>query len=444
MPTLRHILFLGLIACQPEKAPEIHSPSSLDQAAPAAETDGALVGISIEVQDYQVFHPFSRSRALLQHASPTLASKKKRKKGLAKAKDAFGAGLVVDATNTSPHLLSEPDLIGEFVMKGAHGTARCELDPKRIRRGQGTNHLSRDPTSKAEWRDESKQTYEKVWRPGETIRLRIREDCGNFFVYDTQLELITTSFKVEARAMLSPGRPDLSFPLSGPDAPLVRSETMTLSLPPASVMLQKVQLGERWAFAAADVVISWDGTRVVRSTLGGMGHRADTLTREDLSAELPDATADFNELSFKPSTTKLIHWTDGDNISKGQRRLEIEAQLSLDTAAIQRRFAEGIDASTPQGTAAIKKGVASETNRLLALLPCNRIVLVTTKREVGPSNSGELIGACGALSADAPAALRLRYRLGRYEVPIGLVLRTRTTQKFVPIAHQALISFDAR
>lgn len=444
MPTLSHFLFLGLIACQPEQAPESPSPASVDKAAPAAATDGALVGISIEVQDYQVFHPFSRTRALLQHASPTPASKKKRKKGLAKAKDAFGAGLVVDATNTSPHLLSAPDLIGEFVMKGAHGTARCELDPKRIRRGQGTNHLSQDPTSKVEWRDESKQTYEKVWRPGETIRLRVREDCGNFFVYDTKLENISTSFKVEARAMLSPSRPDLSFPLSGPDAPLVRSETMVLSLPPASVMLQKVQLGERWAFAAADVVISWDGARVVRGTLGGLGHRADTLTRSDLSAEIPDATAAFSELSFKASTAKLIHWADGKNISKGQRRLEIEAQLSLDTAAIQRRMAEGVDASTPQGTAAIDRGVTTETSRLLAMLPCNRIALVTTKREIGPSNSGELIGACGALTADAPAALRLRYRLGRYEVPIGLILRTRSAQRFVPIAHQALVHFDPR
>jgi hypothetical protein len=445
MKTLTHLLLVLSFGCTVEPTEPADQGSILAPKAEApTKDDGALIGISIEIQDYQVFHPFSRTRALLEHGSAAPAKNKRAKRGKAKAKDSFGAGLVVDATNTSPHLLSAPDLLGEFVMKGVHGSIRCELDPKRTRRGQGTNHLSKDPTSTNPWRDESKQTYERVWRPGETIRLRVREDCGNFFAYDTDLQEITTSFVVEARSMLSPGNRDLSYPLSSPDAPLVRSETTILSLPPASVMLQKVQIGDDWAYSAGDVVISWSGEQVVRSTLGSLGQRADTLTRSDLDTELPKAQAAFDDLHFAASATTLTHWADAEDISKGLRRLEVQAQLSLDGAGIEARMSKRIDASSPRAEAAISKGIAAETARLSAVLPCGRIALVTTKREINPSNSDEAAGACSALSVDAPAALRLRYRLGRYEVPVGLLLRTRSGQRFVPIANQALIGFDPR
>jgi len=443
MRNLPYLLLLGLIACGESVAPVVQEAGPTVVAEVPPTDDGALVGITVKVQDYQVFHPFSRTRALLEHASPVTTNKRTRK-GLTKAKDSFGTGLVVDATNASPHLLSAPDLLGEFVMEGVHGTVRCELDPKRTRRGQGTNHLSFDPTSKNPWRDESKQTYEKIWRPGEIIRLRVREDCGNFFVYDTDLQSVTTTFRVEARSMLSPGNPDLSFPLNSPDAPLVRSERTVLSLPPSSLMLQKVKLAEGWAYAAGDVIITWDGARVVRNTLGGLGLRADTLTRADLPESMEEASTSFDELLFRATTATLLHWSDAKNISKGQRRLEIEAELRLDTEAIKSRLSKDIDAASPQAEAAVAKGLAAETARLLALLPCNRISLVTTKRVVGLSNTGEAAGACAALSADGPAALRLRYRLGRYEVPVGLILSTRAAQHFVPIAHQALLRFDAR
>ena len=444
MRIMSAILPLVVIACQTSPSPEAPPATVVTAAEAPAADDGAIDGITLKVQDYQVFHPFSRTRALLEHGSPAAGNKKRARKGLAKAKDSFGAGLVVDATNTSPHLLSAPDLLGEFVMKGTHGTVSCELDPKRTRRGQGSNHLSHDPTSNNPWRDESKQTYEKVWRPGETIRLRVREDCGNFFAYDTQLIEITTSFKVEAHAKLSPGNADLTFPLSSPNAPLVRSETMTLTLPPSSVVLQQVQIQDEPAYAAGDVVITWDGNRVVRSTLGNMGVRADTLTRSDLPAQLQDAVGAFNELSFQATAVSLTHWTDGENISKGQRLLEVEATLSLDAAAIEARLTKSVNAEAPNAQAAISKGVAAETARLLKLLPCARIALVTTKREIGPSNGGEATGACAGLSVDAPAQMRLRYRLGRYEVPIGIVLRTRGAQRFVPVANQTLLGFDPR
>ena len=438
------ILSLAAIACQgsaPSEAPQTTVVTTAE--APPAD-DGAIEGITLKVQDYQVFHPFSRTRALLEHGSPATGKKQRAKKGQAKAKDSFGAGLVVDATNTSPHLLSAPDLLGEFVMKGAHGEVSCELDPKRTRRGQGTNHLSHDPTSNNPWRDESKQTYEKVWRPGETIRLRIREDCGNFFVYDTDLQEISTSFKVEAHARLSPGNADLTFPMSSPNAPLVRSETMTLTLPPSSVVLQQVEVEGKSAYAAGDVVITWDGNRVVRSSLGNLGLRADTLKREELPAQLQDAVGAFDELGFQATAVSLTHWTDGENISKGQRLLEVEATLGLDTAGMEKRLTKSVNAEAPNAQAAIAKGMATETARLLKLLPCARIALVTTKREIGPFNAGEATGACAGLSADTPAQLRLRYRLGRYEVPIGIVLRTRGAQRFVPLANQTLLGFDPR
>ena len=57
--------------------------------------------------------------------------------------------------------------------------------------------------------------------------------------------------------MLTPGNPEMSYPLSNPDTPLVRSEVTKLTLPPSSIMLQKVKVGEDWAFAAGDVVITW-------------------------------------------------------------------------------------------------------------------------------------------------------------------------------------------
>ncbi len=439
-----YVLLLGLIACNgsPQTAvkSEEKTPASTEPTTP--KNDGALVGIEIKVQDYQVFHPFSRTRALLNANSPTVGKKKKR--GLAKTKDSFGAGLVVDATNTSPHLLSAPDLLGEFVIKGKHGTVRCELDPKRNQQGRGGNHLSYDPRSKNEWRDESKQTYEKVWRPGETIRLRVREDCGNFFVYDTELESITTSFKVEARSMLHPGNPELTFPLNDPDAPLVRSETMSLALPPASLILQKVQIGEEWAHAAGDVVLRWDGARMIRDSLGNLGERADTLTRSDLPAAMEPSKGGFDELQFKTTSTKLIHWTDNEQIGKGRRMLDVETQITLNTDALKTRLEKGLDTSTPQAQTAVTRGINSETARLKALVPCNRILLVTTKRDVMPSNGAEATGACSQISGDTAASLRLRYNLGRYEVPVGLILRTRTQQQFIPIAHQSLISFDPR
>ncbi len=441
------LLLVVFLACSESPAPQAPTSATpkAEGVAPAPVKDsGAIVGITLKVQDYQVFHPFSRTRALLQATSPTPTPRRKGKKGLAKAKDSFGAGLVVDATNNSAHLLSSPDLLGEFTMKGTHGTVRCELDPKRSRQGRGDNHLSHDPTSKNPWRDESKQNYEKVWRPGETIRLRVREDCGNFFVYDTDLQTISTSFKVEARSMLHPGNPDLTFPLNDPDAPLVRSETMTLSLPPSSVVLQKVQLGDEWAHAAGDVVIQWNGNAVVRGTLGSLGHRADTLTRADLPSALEGASASFNELSFAATSTKLVHWIDTKRISKGLRRLSVEGSLTLDSGKLKTRIKGDVDTSTPQGKAAVNRGVTTETARLLALIPCNRIALVTTKRAIFPTNGADAIAACAKLTLETPAAIKLQYTLGRYEVPVGLILRTRTSQQFVPIAHQALLSFDPR
>jgi len=437
------VLLLATLACSdPTDPSEEVAPEPRPAATEAPPTDdGALLGITLKVQDYQVFHPFSKTRAL---HNPAKVISTKAKKGMVKAKDSFGAGLVVDATNNSPHLLRAPDLIGEFVMKGAHGTVRCELDPRRYKNGRGDNHLSYDPTSKVPWRDESKQTYEKPWRPGETIRMSVREDCGNFFVYDTELQEIATSFKVVARSMLHPSNPETTFPLNDPDAPLVRSDTITLDLPPDALVLQKVQLGEEWAFAAGDVVLRWDGSRILRQTLGGLGHRADTLSRTDLPSDFTEEAGSFQELGFTVTEISMRHWTDAEKTRKGRRDLSVGLTIGLDSAALATRIQGKMDGTNPKAAAAIKKGISTETKRLTSLVPCNRISLVTTKRELHPSNGTEAIKACAQLSADADAELQLQYSLDRYEIPVGMILRSRTRQAFLPVAHQGLLSFDPR
>ncbi len=68
------LLLVVFLACSESPAPQAPTSATpkAEGVAPAPVKDsGAIVGITLKVQDYQVFHPFSRTRALLQATSPT-------------------------------------------------------------------------------------------------------------------------------------------------------------------------------------------------------------------------------------------------------------------------------------------------------------------------------------------------------------------------------------
>jgi hypothetical protein len=392
--------------------------------------------IAIVVRDFQFFHPFSRSRALM---NPSGASKPET----VRSRDSFGVGLVIDAVNESPHLLTQPDLLGQFELVGAHGSKTCELTPKRYGRGRGPNHLSLDPRSKGKWLDETKQNYERAWRPGETIRLAARKDCGSFYLLDTALETVRLKFQVTAEAMLHARRSEATFPLPDPDAPIVVSEEQTISLPADAAILQRTTFQGNTGHVAGDVVMTWTDGKFQRVDLGRFGIRADALERTPVPDQYMPVTVTEGELALTVDGVSLQHWSEEPAIGKGLRQVDAQVSIAVDSAAIEARIGAGPDA-TPAAAAAAARAVGLERARFNRMVSCHRIVLVTTARAISAANGAAAATACAVLSGEDTVQFQLRYSLGRYEVPVGLIVPVGKKTRFVPVDHQALLRFDPR
>jgi len=405
------------------------TPAIIEQ--PAADPGS----IEITVRDFQFFHPFSRSRPLMNATGAA-------KPDTVRSRDTFGIGLVIDAMNASPHLLQKPDLIGHFLMIGEHGSVSCEITPKRYGRGRGPNHISLDPSSKGQWLDESKQHYEKAWRPGESVRFWARNDCGSFYLLDTTLQEIRLEYQVTAEAMFHPRRAEATFPLPDPDAPIVRSDKQIVILPADAAILQRGEVNGTMAHVAGDVVISWNGEKIERIDLGSLGIRADALTRTSVPDQLTPIEQQEGEITLSISSAQHTHWSDMPAIGKGRRQLMVRGKLSLDTPGLKARLGEV--GQEPAAQTALSKAVAVERNRLAQLVPCQRIILITTARSVAPRNGGAAGTKCAALATVDEADFVLRYNLNRYEVPVGLQVRVGKEQRFLPIDHKPLLRFDPR
>ncbi len=433
---MKHLLLLPflVLACSTDDKSPVEVPLVVEQEE---DTEVPKEGtISIAVQDLQFFHPFSRSRAML---NPTGA----KKVSTVRSRDSFGIGLVIDATNESPHLLTKPDLEGYFELVGAHGSESCELTPKRYGKGRGPNHLSLDPRSKSVWLDETKQRYERAWRPGETIRLSARKDCGSFYLLDTALEEVVLRYRITANAMLHPRHAEATFPLPDADSPVVQSDEQHFVLPAEAAILQRTRVNDAAAYIAGDVIVMWDNNKIQRLDLGTLGIRADGLQRTSVPEQFQTITETEAELSISIADTSLHHWVDRPGIGKGRRILQTKLQLSLDESALLSRFSADSDGS-PAAASAIAKAVGLERARLSKLLVCQRILLVTSARAVGPNDGNAVNATCSTLLKTDQIDLTMTYNLDRYEVPIGLLLPVDSTNRFIPIDHQALLRFDPR
>ena len=426
------LLSMFLSACSGDENERQKNVQEATTLPPNSPTEAAA--IDIVVQDLQIFHPFSRSRALMNATGgPKLDTTRSR--------DSFGIGLVIDATNLSPHLLAKPDLVGWFELAGAHGTTRCELTPKRYGRGRGSNHLSLDPRSKGQWLDETKQRYERAWRPGETIRLAARKDCGSFYLLDAALEKIQLSYTVTAEALLHPKRREATFPLPDPDALLAKSAEQRFELSADAAILQRSRFNDQPAHVAGDVVIQWLNHKIVRRDLGAMGVRADQLERIAVPNVFSPVSQAIHELMFSIKSVQLRHWTDLEATGKGRRELAVEAVVSMDEPALTDR----IGATFSQSTDAAKaKGIAAERARLTKLIPCQNILLVTTARALVSTNPRATMESCAQLSESNELILNINYNISRYEVPVGIQFIMGSTPYFLPIDHQGLLRFDPR
>lgn len=371
-----------------------------DEGRNAPERVAKAAAIPIEVRDFQIFHPFSRGRWLK-------ALEQEDKISGVGQRRTFGIGLVVDATNVTDRLLTEPHLNGKLGFHTRAGDVGCTFTEERI--GWGLNHLSFDPTSKGgPWRDESRSQVESVWRPGEKIRMQVRADCGDIVVLDLGLDGATAEFTVSGIPVFTKRE--------------LTSSPTTLNVPAQTLLLDQIGLPEGGVgFVSGDSVMWLKDGKPDYNGLAFFGLRIDQVVAKGLPRETAPLDGNVEGLSYRIRDAALTRWTaDPANLAKGTSRLNVVLDLALDP-----------NAASP-----------GDRSRISRSIRCDQLSLATNRGIVVAANARDASKACADLATAGHATAPLAYVMSRYELPIGLTFSVGGKALFATVASTKLTELD--
>lgn len=461
------------------------SKSTPEKAPPEEELDGTL---SVEIRDFQLFHPDSTSRALLDPTDLTKVTKQQA--------SGFAIGLVIEARNNSPFVLDSPRIISDLRLTGLHGTVKCQPEPTSgpgKESGLQAKIVSSGGGEKGHWVDESRDPIEAAWRPHERIRISVVVPCGPAHIYDLELDGLEGSFTVAARPPYASSDADCDRAVEFCDDDVIGASPM-ISLFPRVASLQLVKLDSGGtAYSSGDMLISAEEGRLVRESLADRRLSLLEVDGADLPANPPDVQETIDEWALDVSKISLQHWADVPGTPKGKRVLRVSAEVAFDSKALERRLRAEIDASkqvdadareklqkaravyekalggdeaasqeaqaklreaeaaSRVSTASLSKSLTayertlrSERTRLGRLLACDRVELVTHKRNLRAINAAETATLCRTLESVTSAQVEWVYQLDRYEIPIGLAFTAGTEPRVVFFAAKSLTTFDPR
>ncbi|MBM4376757.1 MAG: hypothetical protein FJ095_16875 [Deltaproteobacteria bacterium] len=388
----------------------------------------------------------------------------------------FGFGVIVEAVNESDVILAAEmrprsesvdgtertsdkaskgtrkpyvDVSGEVTIEGARGSLKCELEFQRLDSGAAFSSFSAPPapvqgqllpTPWKSWDDESKGTFvpfETVWRPKEQVRLVGRaERCGKpLSVYELDVASVQGAVSLSAMGVL-PGEGE---PQTG---------STTFSFGPTTFGVQSGALPNGTeVFVAGGDALFFDASDIKRADAGAL--KIDLASLKPVPAETPSPELSLDELTVNLSGIKLTQHGDvGPGKRKGSRDLAIELKAHLATDQIKARLEAAVGAAPDAAKkaaaeAALKQGPDPERRRLSGAFGCDGVTLVTSMGKQVSLTANDDRTACAALATSDDVARTLHFALGRYEIPVGLLVRLGT-QRFVPIASAPLAKFDRR
>jgi hypothetical protein len=321
------------------------------------------------------------------------------------------------------------------VIHGAHGDAACRVVPRRGYWGlprSSLTVLSPSTDERNPWTDESRNVYEMVWRPQETLRLRAALECAPVHVHDIGPTGLSGTFTVAAPAAFNPNEITCDRDQEVCEDDIV-GHSEALTLPARAFSLQTAQLPNNLTgYTAGDIFIYAPAGRVEHVPLSQLDTSLFDIRTGDLHAT-PSAVRDTsNEWSLTISQIDLRHWTDAPGTPKGGRVVTVTGQLAIDSNALNTRFA------------ADPSGIGSERSRLARLMSCDRVQLVTHFRTLRALNARDTVASCSTLVDQDAASVAWVFVVSRYEIPVGVTYEVDRQPHTAFFAAQSLTTFDPR
>jgi hypothetical protein len=470
-------------ATTPAGTPAQGTPAA-PAARPPAPTDTLPGSISITMLDTQLFHPNTRRRLMADPRNPSDVS--------AESSGGFGVGVLLEARNDSEYVLGAPRILSDVVVHGTHGGAGCRVVPRRrsfwSRNTSPITVLSPTRDERNPWVDESRSSYELLWRPQETLRIRAVLECGPVHLLDTNPQTLSGSFVVAATAPFAEHEVtcDNDYEMCGDD---VMGRSPELSLPARAFTLQSITLpAGPPGFLAGDIFVHAEAGRPIYDSITTFGSSAFRATSADLPPTPVPVLDRQDEWSLAINAVTLTHWSDRMDLPKGSRLVTVQAQLSIATGSIEARMRGAIDqaraaeqaasqalaqaqanaAAAPDDGAAqdalrgaesamrdatsavgraqtaYDRNLGSERSRLARLLACDRVQLVTHARLLRAANARDTVAACSAINTADQVSVSWLFVVDRYEIPVGLTYNVGSASHTGFFAAQSLATFDAR
>jgi hypothetical protein len=410
----------GTAAAVAERAAPAAPERAPSQAAPLAPAK-----IEVAVKDFQIFSPYSISRALQ-------SVREGGEHDTARARFRYGVGVVVEATNATGEVLRDATLEGQLRVVGSAGESRCRFVADSVSYASGARFVSYAPKTTAEiaasfgaaakspWTDESGSSVEAPFRPGERIRLIARaDDCDLATLADIGATGVDLSVVVQARKQFTDSVDyefdDRDFEIaldgesvrirdrqssklvvvalkdvaemvqsttekpSGAGVPLsrvklsrvvrawerdaVESPRFEAKVSPAALTLQLVKLASGdFAHASGDVVVFLKDGKLAYDDMSRLGLNLLTAERKDLPDVPPEVSFASDELSGKVSDVKLLHFADDTSVAKGLRSLGVAWKLNLKGDAIDARLRAQVEAASAAMVEAERAALAADVS----------------------------------------------------------------------------------
>jgi hypothetical protein len=228
-------------------------------------------------------------------------------------------------------------------------------------------------------------------------------------------------------------------PLRVGEADTLASAPLEFEVNARAVALQGIKLPSGEAgFVSGNIVIHAKEGAPVVDDLAKLGFSLDSFPRADLPEQSPKVEVSAEELTASVKSIGLVHHADDASVDKGKRRLTVKWAMAVAGSKIESRLGE-----KAQGAAG-ERALKSERARVVKLLSCDEIKLVTNKTTRSPANKSEANKSCSALESLDGTEVTVHYDLDRYEVPVALAYAVGKTKTFSPIASATLTKFDAR
>lgn len=469
----------------PPSSPE----APVEPEAPRPEGEQTLEGgLSIEVLDMQLFHPHTPRRELMD---PRDLTRRTSERG-----SGFGLGVLLSVQNDSAYVLGAPRIISNLAVRGAHGLATCRLVPRRRSYWGRTRNpmtiLSPQVSERTPWADETRNSTESLWRPGETLRIRGVLECGPIQVHDIEPERLSGHFTLAARAPFVPHEVNCDRDQEICDDDIVGSID-AIDVPARAFGLQAATLptGES-GYAAGDIFIHAVDGRPKRETFADL----ETSLFESETADLPASPVlspvTIGEWSLTLNSVTMGHWTDVEDVDKGKRLVTVTATVAIDSANIGAQMALAVSAAETELAAAesalrvaglamdqsepgsqamatlmatereaqarvrsassaasraqstYQRTLGSARSNLVRLLSCDRVQLVSTKGTQRADNARDAGSTCRTLSDADSVSVVWAFSVDRYETPVGITYQLGRDHHTTFFAAQSLSTFDVR